>query len=105
LAGEESRKIARRLEAAKGGQGAIHQLARKVGLVTALNKRLSLLKRRRPYSEADHVLTIAYNLMCGGAVLDDIEVRRKTRRSSTPSARADGRRQRRPRLGLATTAA
>ena len=60
-----------------GGIGAIHQLACKVGLVTALDTRLPILKRRRPYSEADHILNIAYNLLCGGAVLDDIEVRRR----------------------------
>lgn len=54
----------------------MHQLARKVGLVDALHTRLPILKRRRPYSEADHVLSIAYNLLCGGAVLDDIETRR-----------------------------
>lgn len=59
-----------------GGIGAIHQLAWKVGLVTALDTRLPILKRRRPYSEADHVLNIAYNILCGGAVLDDIEIRR-----------------------------
>lgn len=59
-----------------GGIGAIHQLARRVGLVDALDTRLPILKRRRPYSEADHVLNIAYNFLCGGAVLDDIEVRR-----------------------------
>lgn len=59
-----------------GGIGAIHQLARKVGLVEALDTRLPILRRRRPYSEADHVLNIAYNFLCGGAVLDDIEVRR-----------------------------
>jgi len=34
------------------------------------------LQRRRPYSESDHILNIAYNVMCGGMVLDDIEVRR-----------------------------
>ncbi len=44
--------------------------------MTALDTRLPILKRRRPYSEADHVLNIAYNILCGGAVLDDIEVRR-----------------------------
>lgn len=60
-----------------GGLGAIHQLACKVGLVDALDSGLPILKRRRPYSEADHILNIAYNVMCGGAVLDDIEVRRK----------------------------
>jgi hypothetical protein len=59
-----------------GGIGAIHQLAWEVGLVTALDRRLPILMRRRPYSEADHVLNIAYNVLCGGAVLDDIEVRR-----------------------------
>lgn len=59
-----------------GGIGAIHQLAWKVGLVSALHTRVPILKRRRPYSEADHILNIAYNIMCGGAVLDDIEVRR-----------------------------
>lgn len=59
-----------------GGIGAIHQLADRVGLVRALDERLPILKVRRPYSEADHILNIAYNLICGGHVLDDIEVRR-----------------------------
>lgn len=59
-----------------GGIGVIHQLANNVGLVEALNRRLQLLQRRRPYSEADHILNIAYNAMCGGLVLDDIELRR-----------------------------
>jgi hypothetical protein len=59
-----------------GGIGAIHQLANHVGLVAALNMRLRILQRRRPYSEADHILNIAYNAMCGGLVLDDIELRR-----------------------------
>lgn len=59
-----------------GGIGAIHQLAWKVGLVDALDTRLPILKRRRPYSESDHILNIAYNALCGGTVLDDIEVRR-----------------------------
>jgi len=59
-----------------GGIGAMHVLARKVGLVDALDTQLPILKRRRPYSEADHVLNIAYNALCGGHVLDDIEVRR-----------------------------
>jgi hypothetical protein len=60
-----------------GGIGVIHRLAWKVGLVDALDRRLPILKRRRPYSEADHVLNIAYNVLCGGAVLDDIETRRQ----------------------------
>ncbi len=32
--------------------------------------------KRRPYSESDHILNIAFNVLCGGTVLDDIEVRR-----------------------------
>ena len=59
-----------------GGIGAMHQLAQQVGLVDALDARLAILKRRRPYSESDHILNIAYNALCGGHVLDDIEVRR-----------------------------
>jgi len=59
-----------------GGIGAIHRLANKIGLVAALNTRLQILRRWRPYSEADHILNIAYNVMCGGYVLDDIELRR-----------------------------
>jgi hypothetical protein len=59
-----------------GGIGAIHQLANKVGLVKALNTQLQILKRRRPYSDSDHILNIAYNALCGGLVLDDIELRR-----------------------------
>lgn len=54
----------------------MHQLAIRVGLIDALDQRLPILKRRRPYSEADHVMNIAYNVLCGGHVLDDIEVRR-----------------------------
>jgi hypothetical protein len=54
----------------------MHQLANNVGLVEALNTGLRILQRRRPYSDADHVLNIAYNAMLGGLVLDDIELRR-----------------------------
>lgn len=59
-----------------GGIGAIHQLVNKVGLVKAINLGLRILERRRPYSDADHILNIAYNALCGGLVLDDIELRR-----------------------------
>lgn len=60
-----------------GGIGPIHQLAQKVGLVKAIDSHLHILERHRPYRESDHVLNIAYNLLCGGNVLDDIEIRRK----------------------------
>lgn len=61
---------------AVGGIGLIHRVATASGLVTALNNRLSLLKMHIPYLESDHVLNIAYNAICGGTCLEDIELRR-----------------------------
>ena len=58
---------------AYGGIGCIQLLARHTGLVQALNDRLTLLKRHVPYYESDHVLNIAYNLLCNGDCLEDIE--------------------------------
>ncbi len=61
---------------APGGIGAIHLLARKLGLVRDIDDNLHLLKRHLPYHESDHVLNIAYNLLAGGSRLEHIEVRR-----------------------------
>lgn len=70
-------EIAERTRAiAHGGVGAMHDLVRGTGLVEELDARLHLLKVHRPYHESDHVLNIAYNVMCGGRTLDDIELRR-----------------------------
>lgn len=62
-----------------GGIGAIHQLVHEIGLVDRIDDELSLLKRHRPYHESDHVLNIAYNILCGGRTLDDIELHRNNR--------------------------
>lgn len=59
-----------------GGIGMIHRLVKKVGLAESIDESLHLLKRHSPYHESDHVLNIAYNALCGGRVLDDIELRR-----------------------------
>jgi hypothetical protein len=59
-----------------GGIGAIHTLASRVGLSAAINDRVRVLKKHLPYQESDHVLNIAYNVMCGGRALEDIEQRR-----------------------------
>ncbi len=59
-----------------GGIGAIHLLARRTGLIEAIDRRLHLLKVHQPYHESDHVLNIAYNALCGGTCLEDIELRR-----------------------------
>ena len=59
-----------------GGIGAMHLLARRTGLIEAIDERLHLLKVHLPYHESDHVLNLAYNLLSGGTCLDDIEWRR-----------------------------
>jgi hypothetical protein len=59
-----------------GGIGAMHLLARKTGLVDAIDRRLHLLKVHLPYHESDHVLNVAYNILAGGTCLEDIEQRR-----------------------------
>ena len=59
-----------------GGIGLVHQLAREVGLVDAIDRHLHLLKIHRPYHESDHVLNLAYNALCDGTRLEDIELRR-----------------------------
>jgi len=64
---------------AHGGMGAIVRLVDHVGLASEIDASLCLLKIHRPYLESDHVLNIAYNALCGGATLDDIEARRGDR--------------------------
>jgi Transposase DDE domain group 1 len=61
---------------APGGIGAIHLLARRVGLIHDIDEHLHLLKRHLPYHESDHVLNLAYNLLAGGSRLEHLEVRR-----------------------------
>src|SRR5262245_52111225 len=61
---------------AAGGIGAIHLLARRVGLIDDINRELHLLKRHLPYFESDHVLNIAFNLLAGGRRLEHLELRR-----------------------------
>jgi Transposase DDE domain group 1 len=60
-----------------GGIGAIHLLVRKIGLAEAIDERLHLLKFHFPYHESDHVLTFAYNALCDGTCLQDLERRRQ----------------------------
>src|SRR6516165_2121006 len=59
-----------------GGIGAVHALARQIGLIDALDRRLQLLQIHLPYHDSDHVLNIAYNALCEGTCLEDIELRR-----------------------------
>jgi len=99
----EARHISRRLRGAVavnkkspvlGRQGAVYELAERsraishggIGVVACVVSRarlageidssLDLLSSHRPYFESDHVLNVAYNALCGGTRLDDIESRR-----------------------------
>lgn len=59
-----------------GGIGAMHLLARRVGLIDRIDEQLKLLKVHLPYHESDHVLNIAYNILSGGTCIEDVELRR-----------------------------
>jgi len=83
---------------APGGIGAFHLLARKIGLIDAIDNRLHLLKVHLPYHESDHVLNLAYNALAGGDCKEDIELRRNdvvyldalgTRRIPDPTTAGD----------------
>lgn len=56
-----------------GGIAAVHRLVTKLGLPGRINDEVRLLKVHLPYHESDHVLNLAYNVMCGGTRLEDIE--------------------------------
>jgi hypothetical protein len=60
-----------------GGIGLIQRMVTNLGLVQRIDGALNLLKVHVPYHESDHVLNIAYNALCGGRTLDDIEHRRQ----------------------------
>ena len=73
-------ELAERTKAvAKGGMGLVAQLVKALRLAKEVDSSLHLLKAHRPYHESDHVLNVAYNALCGGQRLDDIELRRQDR--------------------------
>jgi hypothetical protein len=59
-----------------GGIGAVHAMAKRVGLVDAIDESLELLKVHLPYHESDHVLNLAYNVLAGHTCLEDLELLR-----------------------------
>jgi hypothetical protein len=56
-----------------GGIGAIQLLVKKLELDKAIDSHLRLFKLHNPYFESDHILNIAYNILCDGECLEDIE--------------------------------
>lgn len=60
-----------------GGIGLVHNLVRELGLAKEIDDRLHVLKLHLPYHESDHVLNLAYNILCDGQRLEDLEGRRQ----------------------------
>jgi Transposase DDE domain group 1 len=60
-----------------GGIGLIQQLAQDLDLAAEIDLRVTLFKFHLPYHESDHVLNLAYNALCGGRCLEDLELRRQ----------------------------
>jgi hypothetical protein len=60
-----------------GGIGSMLLLVRQLGLAEAIDRRLHLLKIHLPYHESDHVLNFAFNALCDGTCLEDLELRRQ----------------------------
>ena len=58
-----------------GGLGLVTELVKELDMATPLN-RLGLLERNLPYHESDHILTLVYNVICGGRCLADTELLR-----------------------------
>jgi hypothetical protein len=56
-----------------GGLFAMHRLVSRLGLATAIDAGLELLKMHLPYHESDHVLTLAYSVLTGGTRLEDVD--------------------------------
>lgn len=51
-------------------------MAKKLKLPERIDEKLHLFEKHLPYHESDHVLNLAYNALCGGTCLQDIETRR-----------------------------
>ena len=75
--GNEQLEVSRRTVAtAVGGIGLVHRLVRQIGLPELIDDAVQVFKVHCPYHESDHVLNLAYNIVCGGRTLDDLELRR-----------------------------
>ena len=60
-----------------GGLGVVQQMVKQLNLAETINRNCPIFKMHLPYSEADHVLNIAYNLLAGGTCIEHLELRRK----------------------------
>lgn len=76
--GNEHLEVSQRsVTTAVGGIGMVHRLVRQIGLPKLIDDTVQVFQVHCPYHESDHVLNIAYNIVCGGRTLDDLELRRQ----------------------------
>lgn len=59
-----------------GGLSAFLTMAHAIGLIDAINTSVPVLKRQLPYTEADHVMTLALSTLANGTCLDDVRLLR-----------------------------
>ena len=59
-----------------GGIAVVQQLVRQIGLARTINRFCPIFKLHMPYTEADHVLNVAFNMFAGGTCLEHLELRR-----------------------------
>ncbi len=60
-------ELAERTQAiSAGGIGLIHKMVCQLALDRMINETVNLFKIYLPYTESDHVLNMAYNLLAGG---------------------------------------
>ena len=58
---------------AYGGIGVVQRMVKQLQLDQIINQNVRVFKIHNPYYESDHVLNIAYNILCQGDCLEDIE--------------------------------
>ena len=54
------------------GLGIVHELVERLGVASVIDDRVCVLRRRKWYTESDHTLTLAYNMLSGGDTLSDV---------------------------------
>ncbi len=70
-------ELAERTQAiSAGGIGLIHKMVCQLALDRMINETVNLFKIYLPYTESDHVLNMAYNLLAGGTCLEHLELLR-----------------------------
>ncbi|MCA9037687.1 MAG: hypothetical protein KDA91_21285 [Planctomycetaceae bacterium] len=75
-AGIQYEVAARQSATCYGGIGLASAVARRSGLVDAINRHVERLPNHFPYHESDHVLNVAYNAMTDDTCLEDLKRKR-----------------------------